>query len=105
MGHPQGGGTRHRVFFPGSNRKAVVLCRDLDGAKPDSFDRVVPAVVPEGELVVPPPNARAISWWPRQMPKTGTPPEERSRIASAASSTAAGSPGPLEIKRPSGPRP
>ena len=47
------------------------------------------------------PSASASSWWPRQMPKVGTSPAI-SRSVAMVRSTAAGSPGPLEMKSPSG---
>ena len=42
-------------------------------------------------------------WWPRQMPKVGTPLSMMSRMTGTAySPVAAGSPGPFERKTPSG---
>ncbi len=49
------------------------------------------------------PIAVASSWWPRQIPNTGTSPTS-APIAAVAYGTVAGSPGPLERKTPSGRR-
>jgi len=49
------------------------------------------------------PRASAISWWPRQMPKIGTPAAISSLITgTACRPVAAGSPGPFDRKMPSG---
>src|SRR5437016_5813725 len=49
------------------------------------------------------PTARPSIWWPRQMPKVGTPVSMMSRMTGTAySPVAAGSPGPLERNTPSG---
>ncbi len=51
------------------------------------------------------PRAVASSWWPRQIPNTGTvPASTRVRISATMPGTAAGSPGPLDKKMPSGSR-
>ena len=65
--------------------------------------RMVAAVVAERQLVGLAPSAVASSWWPRQMPNTGTRPS-RSAMMPIWTDSAAGSPGPLERKTPSGSR-
>ena len=57
---------------------------------------------PYFSLVVLAPAARADSWWPRQMPKVGTPSAKIPRRFSMASTGSAGSPGPLDSMMPSG---
>lgn len=54
-------------------------------------------------FTVRPPTASPIIWWPRQIPKVGMPLSITARIVGTAySPVAAGSPGPLERKTPSG---
>ena len=60
---------------PSADREVVVLAGDLDragarGAAPGGCRRGGRT----GSLTVAPPSAVASSWWPRQMPKTGTSP-------------------------------
>jgi hypothetical protein len=59
----------------------VVLAGDLDVAGGEVADRVVAAVVAERQLVGLAPRAVASSWWPMQIPNTGTSPSS-SRMAS-----------------------
>ena len=51
----------------------VVLSRDLDLAGPFVPDGVIGARCPNLSLKVFAPNAWPRSWWPRQMPKIGSP--------------------------------
>src|SRR5205085_2897667 len=50
---------------------------------------------PNGSLKVSRPSACPSSWWPRQMPNTGTRPS-RPRTVAVSSSSGPGSPGPFE---------
>src|SRR5712691_11906942 len=53
--------------------------------------------------MVRPPTAMPSIWWPRQMPKVGSPASINARITGTAySPVAAGSPGPLDRNTPSG---
>ncbi len=87
---------------PRLHGEAVVLRGDLHRLPVEVLHRVVSTVMAEGELVGGAPKAREMSWWPRQMPKTGTSAWARPRMARVAFSTAAGSPGPLDTNRPEG---
>jgi hypothetical protein len=79
-------------------------CRDLGKARHVPVGPRTgwfPPWCPNFILNVSPPNACPSTWWPMQMPNTGTLP----RIALAfctAYGTAEGSPGPFENKTPSG---
>ena len=55
---------------------------------------------PNGSLYVFIPAASASSWWPRQIPSTGTRPS-RSRTAATSSTSGSGSPGPFASSTPS----
>ena len=57
---------------------------------------------PNGSLKVSWPLASASSWWPRQMPKTGTRPSSVATVSTCAVS-GSGSPGPFERTTPSKP--
>ena len=67
-----------------------------------SFTGWFPPRCPNLSLNVRPPSASASTWWPRQMPNSRQPGvEERAHVRDDAGS-AAGSPGPLLRKTPSG---
>ena len=101
--------SRNLVALSESHRESVILRRDLHGVGVEVPYRVVPTVMAERKLVGLCASrkseqlvAREMSWWPRQIPKTGTSRADSSRIAASACSTAEGSPGPLETNMPSG---
>ena len=85
------------------HRVAVVLAGDEGAAAADT--RLAGWLAPRWpyfSLVVLAPAARAVSWWPRQMPKAGMPVSSISRMFWMICTFSAGSPGPLESIRPSG---
>ena len=57
---------------------------------------------PKRSLNVSRPSARASSWWPRQMPKSGRSSSSMTRMRATWASIAPGSPGPLASRTPSG---
>jgi hypothetical protein len=75
--------------------EAVVLARDLDAPVLQVPDRVVRPVVPERHLVRLATQSQAESWWPRQIPKTGTSPSAGRRVSTARSWP----PGPRAVRQ------
>ena len=82
---------------PGATAKPWFWAVTSTRLEPRDADGVVGAAVAERQLERLAGRARArASWWPRQMPKSGTCPSS-SRTVSIGPSSCAGSPGPLPI--------